>query len=69
MLCCPITNQSKGYPFEVPVTPEPGSNVTGVILADQVYARDWRARNAQRKGAVTPQCLLDVSMKLRALLP
>lgn len=69
MLCCPITNQPKGYPFEVPLTPEPGSRVTGVILADQVSARDWRARNAVKKGAVTPQCLLAVSAKIRALIP
>ena len=68
-LCCPVTNQSKGYPFEVPIAPAKGSKVTGVVLADQVRALDWRARNAAKIGSVTPQCLLDVANKIRALLP
>ena len=68
-LCCPITNQAKGYPFEVPVVAAAGSNVTGVVLCDQVAAQDWRARNAARKAAVTIQCLQDVSAKIKTLLP
>ena len=44
-ILCPITNQVKGYPFEV-VIPV-GLAVTGVILADQVKSMDWRARNAE----------------------
>ena len=41
---CPITNQEKGYPFEVKV----GSNkISGVILADQVKSLDWRKREAE----------------------
>lgn len=43
-ILCPITNQVKGYPFEV-VIPA-GLAVTGVILADQVKSMDWEARNA-----------------------
>ena len=43
-LLCPLTNQAKGYPFEV-VVPL-GLPVTGVILADQVKSFDWQARNA-----------------------
>ena len=43
-ILCPITNQVKGYPFEVAIPS--GLNVTGVILADQVKSMDWRARNA-----------------------
>ena len=44
-LLCPITNQVKGYPFEVPI-PD-GLPVTGVVLADQVKSLDWRRRNAE----------------------
>ena len=44
VILCPITNQGKGYPFEVAVPA--GLDVTGVILADQVKSMDWRARNA-----------------------
>ena len=43
-ILCPITNQVKGYPFEVTIPA--GLDVTGVILADQVKSMDWRARNA-----------------------
>lgn len=69
MLCCPITNQAKGYPFEVPVACAPGSAITGVVLADQVRALDWRQRHAEPAGAVTAPCLMGVSAKLRVLLP
>ena len=49
-LCCPITSQVKGYPFEVPV-PE-GAAIAGVVLADQVRSLDWRARRAEVVGKV-----------------
>jgi mRNA interferase MazF len=68
MLCCPVTNQAKGYPFEVSVTASSGK-VTGVALADQVRCLDWRSRNASKFASVTPQCALDVSAKLKLLLP
>jgi mRNA interferase MazF len=41
-IVCPITNQTKGYPFEVQL-PQ-GLACTGVVLADQVKSLDWRAR-------------------------
>ena len=44
-LLCPITNQIKGYPFEV-LVPR-GLPVTGAILADQVKSLDWQAREAE----------------------
>ncbi len=43
MLCRPVTNQAKGYPFEVTVTRSTGK-VAGVILADQVRFLDWQIR-------------------------
>lgn len=39
---CPVTNQVKGYPFEVALPRS--SQVTGVVLSDQVKSLDWRAR-------------------------
>src|SRR5438067_4938950 len=47
-LCCPITSQVKGYPFEVAIPP--GLSIAGVILADQVKSLDWRARRATPAG-------------------
>jgi mRNA interferase MazF len=41
-LLCPITNQAKGYPFEVPL-PE-GLALAGVVGVDQVKSLDWQAR-------------------------
>lgn len=43
-ILCPITNQMKGYPFEVAIPP--GLDVRGVVLSDQVRSMDWQARNA-----------------------
>jgi mRNA interferase MazF len=47
---CPITNQKKGYPFEVALPKEGisldgGFPITGVVLTDQVKSLDWTARN------------------------
>lgn len=68
ILCCPVTNQAKGYPFEVTVTTSTGK-VTGVALADQVRYLDWRSRSASKFASVTTQCALDVSAKVKLLLP
>ena len=49
-LVCPITNQAKGYPFEVPVPT--GHGTTGVILADHIKSVDWKVRGATERGGV-----------------
>ena len=65
MLCCPITSQAKGYPFEVPVR---ARDIQGVILADQVKSLDWNVRQA-RKAARAPTSVIDETLqKLQALL-
>lgn len=64
MVCCPMTTQQKGYPFEVVVTQDP----PGLVLADQVKSLDWRARRAVRKGHVTLPVLDEVRAKIRALI-
>jgi mRNA interferase MazF len=66
MVCCPITNQIKSYPFEVVIRGNP--NVTGAILSDQIKNLDWRARNARRKGRVSDDELAETLGKIRALL-
>ena len=65
-LMCPITNQAKGYPFEV-VLPT-GVGATGVVLADQLRSLDWRARGASRKGTVPVAVVNDVIAKAQTLL-
>ena len=65
MLCCPITNQVKGYPFEVQIRDNP--KVSGVILSDQVKSLDWKARGAKKKGRISDDELSEVLNKLRAI--
>ena len=64
MICCPMTTQAKGYPFEVTV----GSDGASVVLADQVKSLDWRARNTKRKSSATEAELAEVRAKLRVLI-
>jgi len=64
MLCCPLTTQTKNYPFEVAVGDETGS----VVLSDQVKSLDWRSREAKRKGRVPADVLAEVRAKLHALI-
>src|SRR3989442_15508306 len=49
MICCPLTTQIKGYPFEVPIDGAPLS----AVLADQGKSLGWRQRRATRKGVVS----------------
>ena len=65
-LTCPITSQSKGYPFEsaVPqILP-----IRGVVLSDQIRCLDWQKRQAKRIVRVPETLLQDVTAKLAALL-
>jgi len=64
MICCPMTTQIKGYPFEVVVAKNPPS----AILADQVKSLDWRARRAVRKARVADAVLQEVRAKICALI-
>ncbi len=48
-LVVPVTNQAKGYPFELPLPAS--SKATGVVLCDQMRSLDWKARAATLKEA------------------
>jgi len=65
-LVCPITNQAKGYPFEVAL-PE-GLSISGVVLADHVKSADWAARRAQFAAKAPSEVIAEVTAKLRPLL-
>ncbi len=64
MLCCPMTTQVKGYPFEVTLT---GSR-SSVVLADQVKSLDWVERKAKYKGKARSTELASVRAKIIALV-
>lgn len=66
VLLCPVTNQRKGYPFEVAL---PHSlTVAGVVLADQLKSMDWRARRAEFCCRAPAATVLDVIGKAQSLL-
>ncbi|MBK5970358.1 MULTISPECIES: endoribonuclease MazF [Thiorhodovibrio] len=65
LVCVPVTNQIKGYPFEVALK---GSEATGVALADQVNSLDWQSRQPERKGTASSEELAEIKAKIRALL-
>ncbi len=66
MVCCPITTQPKGYPFEVLI--KNNLKVSGVILADQVKSLDWKIRGAKKKGRVSEDELSETLNKLKAVI-
>lgn len=64
LVCCPLTTQIKGYPFEVLIQGKPPS----AALADQVKNLDWVARGARLKGKVLGSELAQVRGKMAALI-
>lgn len=64
MLCCPMTTQIKGYPFEVSIA----GDRPCAALADQVKSLDWVARKASRKGKVSFVEMAEVRAKIFALV-
>jgi mRNA interferase MazF len=65
-LVCPVTNRSKGYPYEVGLPPE--TPVTGVVLADHVKSVDWQARRAAFIGKVGQDVLDQILDRVAAIL-
>lgn len=65
MVCCPLTTQIKGHPFEVPTQVD---GVACAVLSDQVKSLDWTVRRAKKKAAVDPEVMRHVRAKLKALL-
>jgi len=63
---CAVTNQQKGYPFEV-VLPS-NLKTTGVILADQIRTVDWVIRKAQITDHVSAEIVEQVQEKLLKLI-
>jgi mRNA interferase MazF len=65
-LLCPITNQIKGYPFEV-LIPD-GLKMSGAILSDQLKNLDWKARQAELVCKLPSAIIDEVLQKLNTLL-
>lgn len=65
-LFMPITQKSKGYPFEVLLPP--GLRIQGVILADQIKCLDWQVRRVEFVESVSERVIEEVQAKIELLL-
>ncbi|NQU11654.1 endoribonuclease MazF [bacterium] len=65
-LLCPITNQVKGYPFEVAIPS--GVKASGAVLSDQVKSLDWKARKASLFCTLPEATVREVLNKLLTLV-
>jgi len=65
-LVCPVTNQIKGYPFEVELPP--GLPVQGAVLSDHLKSTDWQVRNSDWVGRAPAEVIDQVRAKLKPLL-
>ena len=65
-IVCPITNQVKGYPFEVSIPA--GPDVTGVVLADHIRSVDWRVRNTRVIHRLSQSTVEDTLRRLDTLI-
>jgi len=66
MVVCPISNEPKGYPFEVALNEEIA--VSGVVLSDHVQSIDWVESQASYVAEAPEAVLDDCLAKLKALL-
>lgn len=65
LVCVPITNQIKGYPFEVVLS---GKGASGAALADQVKSLDWLTRKAELKAQASLGEINEIKTKIKLLL-
>ncbi|MGB6103362.1 MAG: type II toxin-antitoxin system PemK/MazF family toxin [Pusillimonas sp.] len=64
VVCCAITNDIKGYPFEVLIQSDPPL----AVLSDQVKSIDWAHTKISRHGRAGAAELSQVRAKLLALI-
>ena len=64
-LCCPITSNVKGYPFEVVVK---GKKIDGVVLSDHLKNLDWKAREIKFIEKASIQVLTECIDKISTLV-
>ena len=64
-VCCPITSNVKGYPFEVNIS---GKKINGVVLSDHIKNLDWKVRKAKFIEKASKEVIEECSMKISALI-
>lgn len=63
VVACAITNDIKGYPFEVLI-----KKGEAAVLADQIKSLDWKNTKITHAGRIEAKELAEVRAKLDALL-
>jgi mRNA interferase MazF len=61
-----VTSKIKGYPFEVKL-PD-GSEVSGVVLSDQLKSLDWRSRKVKFIERASSDVMAMVTARLLPLV-
>ncbi len=64
-VCCPITSNVKGYPFEVAIS---GKKINGAVLSDHLKNLDWKVRKAKFIEKASKEVVEQCSMKISALI-
>ena len=64
-LCCPVTSNRKGYPFEVVLN---GQKIKGVILTDHIKNLDWKTRKAKFIEKAKSKTVSECVEKITALV-
>ena len=64
-VCCPITSNVKGYPFEVLIN---GKKIKGAVLSDHLKNLDWKIRKAKFIEKASKAVIEECSMKISALI-
>ncbi|MBC7753072.1 MAG: endoribonuclease MazF [Moraxellaceae bacterium] len=64
-VCCPITSNIKGYPFEVVVS---GKKIKGAVLSDHLKNLDWKIRKAKFIEKASDDVVKQCSLKISALI-
>jgi mRNA interferase MazF len=65
MVCCPMSTQIKGHPFEVVFEI---NGIASAVLSDQVKSLNWKTRNAKKKAVAQSAVMTHVRAKIKALL-
>ncbi len=65
-IVCPVTNTQRGFPFHVALPKE--SDLTGVVMVEQVKSVDYLSREAKRIETASSELLAEVLAILDACL-
>jgi mRNA interferase MazF len=66
VILCPITSQTKSYPFEVLIIKN--NIINGSVLVDQIRTVDWGIRKIHHIGHLSEFIMKEIQNKLEVLI-